>query len=168
MVFPEFWTGKTGRELRTAGKDAQLLGLYLATNRFANMIGLYKLLPEDIHHETRLSLKGIAGAFDATAAAHFATYDAATGYVWVRTMARIRLNLTPGSSLSTEDKRVPAVNRLYQALDPNPFLGEFFDLNHRTLRLKRRREPSATLVVPLNGRHHISPLQGARKGHASQ
>ena len=57
VVFPEFWTGPTGRQLREhGGKDAQLLGLYLISNRHTNMLGLYRLRIDDIRHESGLGL----------------------------------------------------------------------------------------------------------------
>lgn len=148
IVFPEFWTGRTGRELKARGKDAQLLALYLATNRHANMLGLYRLPLDDVRHETGLSAKAMARAFTAAAALDYAHYDAGTWYVWVQQMARIRLGLKVGEAMNPEDLKVKATNRIYGALDPNPFLGEFFDANRKMLGLKKRRE-SVGLVVAL-------------------
>lgn len=168
VTFPTYWTGPTGRELRArGGKDAQLLGLYLTSNRFANMIGLYHLTLDDIRHETGLTVKGIARAFETTAAASYATFDSGSAFVWVRQMVRFRLNLKAGQALAPDDHRVVGVNRLYQGLAANPFLGEFFDVHGKTLRLKRRRD-SVGLVVGLVGHHNGSPLQGASKGLVSQ
>jgi hypothetical protein len=163
VIFPEFWTGHTGRELRAHGKDAQLLGLYLATNRHTNMIGLYRLLVDDIRHETGLGLKAIERGCLATAATNYAYFDAESSFVWVRQMVRFRLNLKAGGVLDAEDHRVLAVNRIYHAIDPNPFLGEFFDANQKMLRLRKRRD-STGLVVPLSGHHNMSSLEGAYQG----
>lgn len=157
IVFPEFWTGKTGRALRGHGKDAQLLALYLATNRHANMIGLYRLLVDDIRHETGLGAKSLERGFKAVWAEDFARFDAESSYVWVLSMARFRLGLQPGDALNPEDKKVAGVNRIYHALDPNPFLGEFYDVNHRVLRIKKRRE-SIGVVVTIAGEHKMSGL----------
>ena len=167
VIFPEFWTGATGRELRAAGKDAQLLSLYLATNRHANMIGLYRLRLEDVRHEIGLGLKGLVRAFTATARTQYALYDAASAYVWVRTMARFRLGMKAGEPLAPDDNKVSAVNRLYQAIDPNPFLGTFFDENHKLLRLRRRRD-DVGLVVAVSAGHHRSGLQAPTKPLVSQ
>lgn len=165
VVFPEFWTGRTGRELRErGGKDAQLLGLYLLSNRHTNMLGLYKLMVEDVTHETGLPKKSLVKGYEALAAASFATFDSDSSFVWVRQMVRFRIGLKPGDGLKTEDNRVSALNRLYHALDPNPFLKAFFELHHRTLHLKSAREPQG-VVVPLS---IPSPLQGASEGLPSQ
>lgn len=167
VIFPEFWTGRTGRELRGFGKDAQLLGLYLATNRHANMIGLYQLLIDDIRHETGIGVKGIERGFTATSQTSFAEYDAASKYVWVRSMVRFRLGLKVGEGLSPQDNKVAAANKIYLAIDPNPFLGEFYDINRRALHLRRRREPFG-LVVPFGAHHQMSGFEGASKGLVSQ
>lgn len=157
IVFPEFWTGRTGRELRARGKDAQLLALYLATNSHTNMLGLYRLPLDDIQHETGLTSKAIGRAFGAVIDSDYARYDAGTWYVWVKQMARIRLGLKAGDAMNPNDLKATATNRIYAALDPNPFLGEFFDTNRRTLCLKKRRE-SVGLVVDLGGHPHRSGL----------
>lgn len=158
IVFPEFWTGPTGRELRKrGGKEAQLLALYLATNRHANMLGLYHLLIEDVRHETGLSIRAIEKGYQVVAATEFAIFDAASAFVWVRQMSRFRLGLKNGDALDANDKRVIAINRLYHALDLNPFLGAFHDLNRKILCLKKRREGS-DLVVPFAAAHYLSGL----------
>lgn len=173
VIFPEFWTGQTGSELRQGGgRDAQLLGLYLATNRHANMLGLYHVLATDMKHETGLSFKAIEKALRVIAETSFATFDAATAFVWVRQMARFRLGLRNGDTLQPGDKRVVAVNRLYAGLEMNPFLGTFYAANRKLLCLRKCREIDSDLVVPFTADHHMSPLgrgmHGASKGHASQ
>lgn len=161
VIFPEFWTGPTGRQLRDlGGKDAQLLGLYLISNRHANMLGCYRLRVEDIRHESGLSTKAIARGFAAAATAEFARFDAATSYAWVLQMARFRLGLKAGEALAPADNRVQATNRIYQALDPNPFLGAFFDANRKILRLTKRRE-DVGLVVSLDAYTRCRDFQGA-------
>jgi len=168
VIFPEFWTGRTGRELRErGGKDAQLLGLYLASNRHANMLGLYRLLVDDIRHETGLGVKAIERGYESAAAAGYAKFDAGSSYVWVLNMARFRLGLQIGDVLHPDDKRLPAIARIYHALDPNPFLGDFFDVNQKILRLKKRRDPIG-VVVPFSAHHKMSPLEGAMEALPSQ
>jgi hypothetical protein len=172
VIFPEFWTGPTGREIRLrGGRDAQLLGLYLATNRHANMLGLYQLMVDDVRHETGLSLKAIERGYQVTTEADFATFDAVTGFVWVRQMARFRLGLVNGEGLAVEDKRVQAINRIYHALPVNPFLGVFYEVNRKLLCLKKKREAPQD-IVPFQVDHYLSPLrrglQGATKGLLSQ
>lgn len=167
IVFPEFWTGTTGRALRGHGRDAQLLALYLATNRHTNMIGLYRLLLDDIRHETGLAVKALERGFQAVIEAEFAAYDEGSSFVWVASLARIRLGLKVGDTLSPGDNRTLAVNRIYHALDSNPFLGPFFDANQKLLRLKKRRD-GAGVVVDAGETTTGRALKGLTKGLVSQ
>lgn len=177
VIFPEFWTGRTGRDLvAQGGPAAQVLALYLATNRHTNMLGLYRLLPDDVLHETKLSRKALEKAWQAVVTTQFASKDDASAYVWVHQMARFRLGLKVGATLESGDNRVLAVNRIYHALEVNPFLGPFFDANHKLLRLKKRREAvlagsvadvpqqHTSLVVPAVEDYHPSGLEGAYQG----
>jgi hypothetical protein len=156
VIFPEFWTGTTGRQLRAYGKEAQLIGLYLATNRHANLLGLYRLGLEDVRHETGLGPKAIEKGLQAAAQCGYALFDVVTEFTWVRQMARFRLGLKAGESLREGDKRAQAISRIYHAIEANPFLGDFYDANRKLLPLGRRRE-SVGLVVPLGGDHKIEP-----------
>lgn len=165
VIFPEFWTGRTGKELRErGGKDAQLLALYLFSNRHMNMLGLYRLQVDDVKHETGLGPKAIARAYAATAESDFATFDARSAYVWVHQMARFRLGLKPGDGLKVGDNRVESCNRIYHALHQNPFLAKFYETYRRVLHLKTAREAQG-VVVPYE---ISSPSGGASKGLTSQ
>ncbi len=164
VLFDDYWTGLSARAIRRrGGKDATILSLYLIANRHANMLGLYRLLDDDVKFEVSLGVARIRKAYGALADAEFAAHDDRSGFVWVYQMARIRLNLEPGQPLDPDDKRVLHINRIYTALDANPFLGPFFDANHRTLRLKKRRE-GGSLVDPQPSTHHMSGLPRGSEG----
>lgn len=141
IVWPGYWTGRTGRAIqKKGGKDAALLGLYLTTNRLANMIGLYRLTPDTITHETPLKFAAVARAFTVLAEEEFAEYDANSEHVWVREMARFRLNLRDDRpALDKDDKRVVGVQKLYHGIDDNPFLEPFYVKYVKTLHLKKQR-----------------------------
>jgi len=156
IVFPEFWTGPTGKAIRTEGKDAQILALYLMTCRYATMIGLYRLLVDDVRAETGLAEKGLVRGFEALQRLVFADYDATSQHVWVREMAKYRLNLQRKSPLESDDNRVKGVQNLYDRLADNPFLGAFFDRYAKEIRLKRRRDVGALLATPLQ----VAPSKG--------
>lgn len=161
IVFPEFWTGLTGKAIRSAGKDAQIVALYFMTCRYATMIGLYRALVDDIHAETGIGIKGLGKALDALQRLGFADYDATTQHVWVREMAKFRLSLQKKSPLDADDNRVKGAQNLYDRLSDNPFLGTFFDRYAKEIRLKHRREIVAMTATPL----YVAPskpLQGPR------
>jgi hypothetical protein len=156
IVFPEFWTGQTGKAIRAEGKDAQILALYQMTCRYATMIGLYRLLVDDVRAETGLAEKGLVRGFEALGRLGFSDYDAATQHVWVREMAKYRLNLQRKSPLDVDDNRVKGSQNLYDRLGDNPFLGPFFDRYAKEIRLKRRRDMGACIATPLQ----VAPSKG--------
>ncbi len=161
IVFPEFWTGDTGRAIQsTGGKDAQILALYLMSCRHATMIGLYSLPMRDVRHETGLGLRAFVRAVAALTDAQFSNYDAGTEHVWVREMAKFRLGLQKKSPLDVNDKRVTGVQTLYEKLADNPFLEPFFDRYAREVRLKRRRSCGLTVIPPQD----VAPSKGLLRG----
>lgn len=160
VLFPEFWTGRTGRDIRRGGTIAQVLALYLLSCRHTNMLGLYRVSLEDMRHETGLKDKAVVAALQALEACDFARYDTASEFVWVLNMARFRLALKPGQALEPNDKRVIAVNKLYHGIEPNPFLAEFYRQTSPVLQLTKPRAAHGT-VVPVG---LDSPLEGASKG----
>lgn len=151
-VKPTFWNGPTGRSLREAGPDVQLLALYLLTNPHANMIGLYYLPLVFMRKELALSMSQIIKALDKLAAVGFAAYDKDAETIWVIEMARYQL----GDSLQTHDHRVKAMARIYREMPDNTLLGPFHDRYGECFHLSERREGAS--VGPL------SPLEGAPKG----
>jgi hypothetical protein len=141
VIFSRFWTGDTGRELRRrGGKDAQLLGVYLFSNAYMNMLGLYPLKVRDIRDDIDLSPAQLAKAFAVMQDLEYAFFDAGTNVVWVREMATFRLSLKDREPLKPSDNRVAGAQRLYSSLPPNPWLGPFFDRYGKILRLRSRRE----------------------------
>lgn len=122
-VSPQFWIGRTGKTLRTAGAEAQLVSLYLLTNPHANMIGLYYMPLMFIAHETGLGIEGASKGLASAIEAGFCHYDEQSEMVWVPEMAAHQI----GSNLSPKDKRCPGVQNEYNAQPENPFLSMFYD-----------------------------------------
>lgn len=156
IVFPEFWTGPTGKAIRAEGKDAVILALYLMTCRYATMIGVFRLLVDDVTAETGLKMKGLASSFETLQRLEFADYDAATQHVWVREMAKFRMHLYKKSPLDEGDLRVKGAQNFYDRLAANPFLEMFFDRYAKEIRLKRRRSIGALVATPLQ----VAPSKG--------
>jgi len=157
VIYPEFWTGPTGRALRVHGKDAQLLALYLLSAPHANMIGLYHLPLPYIRQESGLTVRSLTAGLAALEAENFARYDATSEFVWVREMARVRMNIGPGRpALDKKDLKAIGAQKLYATLPSNPWLGPFFDRYAKVLHLRSRREAP----LPLGLR---SPFQAPSK-----
>lgn len=145
FLWPEYFTGKTGREIADrGGANAQVLGAYLMANRSATMIGLYSAPLAVIVAEIRsLSTDDVARAFGVLQETGFARYDSVTEVVWVIEMARIRLQLNPKQELKEDDRRVAAVQKLYDRCIPNPFLSPFHTKYRNVLRLGKKRRYEA-------------------------
>lgn len=151
-----FFDGSTGRRLLARGRegrDAMLLALWLTANEFANMIGLYELSVAKIERSlVGFKRREIIKLFGVLAAEDFAYWDEATDFVWIREMARVRLQLN-GEPLKRDDKRRLGALRRYETLPSNPFLGAFFDRYHLDLSLPQKREGASQ-----------APYEGASQG----
>ena len=120
-VSAQFWTGATGKQIRKAGIEAQLLALYLVTSPHSNMLGIYYLPILYICHETGLSDAKARKALDGLAALGFCEYDERTEHVWVREMVRYQL----GEDLDADDNRIKGVKAMLKKLAKNPFTSKF-------------------------------------------
>lgn len=122
IIKPQFWTGKTGRDLRNLGRDAQLLALYLQSCPAANMIGMYYLPLPTICHETGLSPKGTLKALQCLSEAEFAEYDAVSEVIWVLNMAKYQV----AEQLDLKDKRCKGVWRQLTTYKTTKFFRPFY------------------------------------------
>lgn len=150
-VAPQFWLGKTGRELRKKGAEAQVVSFYLMTSPHANMLGLYYLPILYIAHETGLGLEGASKGLKSAIEAGFCSYDEDTEMVWVHEMAAYQV----GKALKPGDNRCAGVRNEYSSLPENPFLSSFYERYKTDFHLNFKRES-----------RHIS--EGASKGLGSQ
>ena len=101
-VGPKFWIGPTGKRLRSAGVEAQVVAMYLLTSPHANMLGLYYCPVMFIAHETGLSFEGASKGLRSAIEAGFCQYDEASEVVWVMEMAVYQV----GERLEAKDNRV--------------------------------------------------------------
>lgn len=135
-VAPQFWLGKTGRELRKKGAEAQVVSFYLMTSPHANMLGLYYLPILYIAHETGLGLEGASKGLKSTIEAGFCSYDEDTEMVWVHEMAAYQV----GKALKPGDNRCAGVRSEYASLTENPFLSLFYERYKDDFHLNVKRE----------------------------
>jgi hypothetical protein len=153
-VAPFFWTGTTGKVLREAGRDAQVVALYMITCPAANMIGLYYLPLPTLCHEVGILLQRARKALRRASEGGFAHYDEATEHVWVPEMARFQL----GERLKPGDNRILAVVRELLAAKSSRFAQEFYDKYRERFHL-----PDLPELKPLR-----SPLEAPSKPLRSQ
>lgn len=122
-VGPKFWIGATGKRLRSAGMEAQIVAMYLLTSPHANMLGLYYCPTMFIAHETGLGLEGASKGLQSAIEAGFCEYDEASEVVWVVEMASYQI----ADQLKPNDLRVKGVHNEYMSLPSNPYLIRFFE-----------------------------------------
>jgi len=135
-VAPQFWLGKTGRELRKKGAEGQVVSFYLMTSPHANMLGLYYLPILYIAHETGLGLEGASKGLKSSIEAGFCSYDEDTEMVWVHEMAAYQV----GKALKPGDNRCAGVRSEYASLTENSFLSSFYERYKDDFHLSIKRE----------------------------
>jgi hypothetical protein len=154
-VSPHFWIGRTGKELRQAGPESQLVALYLLTSPHANMIGLYYMPLAFLSHETGLTIEGAKKGLNSAIKAGFCKYDEHSEMVWVIEMATHQI----GDALKPGDKRCAGVQNEYDKVSDNLFLSEFYDKYSAQFNMTSRRESEVSIPVQ---------NEGASKGLVSQ
>ena len=156
-IAPTFWTGETGKQIRRRGMEGVVVSLYLLTSPHSNMLGLFYQPLLYMAHETGLGIEGASKGLQSCFEAGFCQYDENTEMVWIPEMARYQI----GSGLSSNDKRCKGIQKDYEALPNNPFLGEFFKRYERDFHLTR---PHAFCSEkPLEVKELTSPIEAPSK-----
>ena len=134
-VSPQFWIGKTGKALRKQGLEAQLVAMYLLTSPHSTMLGLYPLPVVYIGHETGLGMEGASKGLQGCIEAGFCMYDEDAEVVWVIEMAHYQI----ADKLNANDKQCKGVQKAYDEIIENPFLGLFFEKYSGPFNMQRNR-----------------------------
>ena len=153
-VSPQFWIGSTGKRIRAAGIEAQVVAMYLVSSPHANMLGLYYLPIPYICHETGLSPEGASKALASLSEAEFCRYDAAAEVVWVVEMAKYQV----ADGLKPDDKRCKGIQNDYEALPENAFLSAFYERYRHAFHMATARGQK-----PAKAKAHRSPFQAPPK-----
>lgn len=153
-VAPTFWTGETGRALRKAGPEAQLVALYLVTCQSAHMSGIFYLAVPTLCHETGLSLKGASKALARVSEGGFAYFDEASEVVWVPEMAHYQV----GETLTPRDNRHKALVKYLENFRKSRFYKDFYARYGDCFHLERKPLGSP-LEAPTKGRARVRAEQ---------
>jgi hypothetical protein len=131
-VFPQIWTGDTGRELKARGPECQLIAHYLITGPSANMIGIYHLPVAMICCHINLGsplVRPLVSPFEAASEAlqrvcetGFAEYDQPTEMVFVPRMAEFQI----GPELKPGDNRIKNITKQLDAVRKCRFVKDFY------------------------------------------
>lgn len=134
---PKMWHGATMKALRKRGFEGVIVALYLMTSPSSNMLGLFSQPVLYMAHETGLGFEGASKGLRDCIEVGFCSYDEESEMVWVHEMARYQI----APSLKASDLRCKGVQREYEGLPDNPFLGPFFDRYGQAFHLTERRAP---------------------------
>lgn len=106
IVSPKFWTGETGKSLRT-DRDGQVLALYLMTSPHSCMTGAFYCPVMYMGHETGLGIEGATKALQRLLEGGFCEYDEASEWIFVTRMASFQI----GEELKPNDNRVGGLKK---------------------------------------------------------
>ena len=123
-IAPQFWTGSTGKRIRSLGLECQVVAIYLITAPSAFAVGMYYLPLPTLAHETGIPLKGATKVLQRLSEAGFCSYDDASELVFLPRMASFQI----GGELEPADNRVKWLKRELKTLIPSPFFNRFLDL----------------------------------------
>lgn len=157
-VSPQFWIGATGKKLRKAGVEAQLVGLYLLTCSHANMLGLYYLPKVYVSHECGLSLEGASKGLQSCIEAGFCEYDEDAEMVWVYEMALYQI----AEQLKPNDNRVAGVQNEYDTLPECQQLLAFYYKYQGNFLMQKQRGIQAPSKPPVSQEQEQEQKTGAR------
>lgn len=143
-VAPQFWNGKTGKALKAKGSEAVIVALYLMTCQHANMLGLYYLSKAYIAVDTGLGFEGASKGLAWACEVGFCHYDEDSEVVWVVEMAAYQV----GERLEPKDNQVKGIQRHYDSLPENPFLGLFYERYGQAFHMAAPRGTAEPLRSP--------------------
>lgn len=142
-VEPKMWHGQTMKALRKC-PEGVIVGMYLMTSPQSNMLGLFSQPVLYMAHETGLGIEGATKGLKHCIEVGFCSFDEESEFVWVHEMARYQI----ANELKAADLRCKGIQKDYESLPDNPFLGAFFDRYSAAFHLTERRGFKGALKAP--------------------
>ncbi|CAN7366119.1 hypothetical protein LJR074_002162 [Acidovorax sp. LjRoot74] len=153
-VVPKMWHGKTMKALRK-NPEALIVAMYLITSPSSNMLGLFAQPVMYMAYETGLGIEGASKGLQHCVEAGFCSYDDESEFVFVHEMASYQI----APELSPKDKQCVGIQKAYDALPDNPFLGSWYDRYAAAFHLTNKRESDSV---------EQGAYQAPSKAHRSQ
>lgn len=135
-IAPQFWIGKTGREILKLSVESRFLAFYLMSCPHSNRIGIYYLPLPYIAYDIKIDRSLINKALKELIDIRFCSYDFSADYVWVHEMAKYQVS----DYLEEKDLRVKAVNDIFRSLPNLIFLNDFYKKYRDVFHLYQREE----------------------------
>ena len=184
-IYPGFWTGKTGREIKGKGKDCQILALYLITCSHSHATGLFYLPLCFMGHETGLDDSAVEAALEALKKIDFCAYDPLSDWIFIKNMVRHQMGpeLQPGdrrikwmeTALEEAGKAAPGLTREFLNKYKKPynlFLNQKPPSGKKRAPIKKKKEPIILFDTKYPQEEPEGPprelqvkTEGASKGH---
>jgi len=132
-------------DLECHGEPLAVL-LYLYSCQYSTMNGLYPLFIPAMAHELGCTDEEAGFGMSSLISAGLVKFDADANIVWVIDMAGEQglVNWNEKSSwvqLKDNDNRIAGNQKVYDLIQENEFLGEFFDMYSVLFRMKNKRNP---------------------------
>lgn len=156
VISPQFWTGRTGKEIQACGAEAIVLATYLMTSPHSHMCGLYYLSKQYIVDDTGRPLKAVDKALKDLSllpSGAFSFYDETSKWIWIPEMMRWQVG-----TIKPRDSRIGAIVKWYESLPSIPFINAFFDRYASEIPELQKRGISTRLPVVIRG------VEGASTG----
>lgn len=151
-----FWRCPAGRLLKKQGMPAQLMALYLTSSPHANYIGVYHLPIDYIASDTGMSEAAVREALSCVEKAGFASYDPESETVYIYNAAREQI----GESLKPNDKRVPFVQKEFDALPLDcPHIERFYTQYADAYHLSRRPSQEGYTAPNVSASMRVPPVK---------
>ncbi|MFP5467910.1 MAG: hypothetical protein ACLGG8_10355, partial [Gammaproteobacteria bacterium] len=137
-IEPKMWHGGTMKALRRV-PEGVIVAMYLMTSPQSNMLGLFSQPILYMAHETGLGFEGASKGLRHCVEVGFCSYDEDSEFVWVHEMAKYQI----ANEIKASDNRSKGIQKEYDGLPDNPFLGPFFDRYAEAFKMKNRRPEQA-------------------------
>jgi hypothetical protein len=120
-VTHRFWTGETGKKIRSLGLEARVVATYLLTCSSSNMIGIYYLPIALLVHESGCPIEGASKTLQSLSEIGFSYYDESEEIVFIPQMARVQV----GDELKSGDKQRSGIIAQLKEHKKSKFIADF-------------------------------------------
>ena len=122
-LFHSFWTGETGKQIKEAGVDTQMMAAYLITSHHASRLGIYYLPISYIAYDMNMTTEDASKWLQKLCDIGFCCYDKDAEHVWVCNMARYQI----GKSRKSDSRRSKKIKETVSTFSDLSFFNAFYE-----------------------------------------
>lgn len=143
-VLPTFWVDARGRALRRAGRDAQLVALYLSTCPASTWTGLFYLAIPTVSHEIGMPEDDVRRAIDKLRDLGFLMVDEENEVVFMPDAAELQI----GPELALGDRRIKGLERDLEPYLSSPLVEVFLARYGKAFHLEKVKPLRSPFEAP--------------------